>query len=74
MKPLQENEIRWYVTTGEPFDKAGGYGIQGIASFMIESIRGSYTNVVGLPVCELIQMLLRLQAITISELGFRISE
>jgi septum formation protein len=72
VKPLGEDEIRWYVRTGEPFDKAGGYGIQGIASFMIESIRGSYTNVVGLPVCELIQTLKRLGAIEISELGFRI--
>src|SRR4030067_772737 len=63
VKPLTEAEMRWYVQTGEPFDKAGGYGIQGIGSFMIESIRGSYTNVVGLPVCELIQILSRLGAL-----------
>ncbi|MEI9475829.1 MAG: Maf family protein [Deltaproteobacteria bacterium] len=74
VKPLTEAEMRWYVQSGEPFDKAGGYGIQGIGSFMIESIRGSYTNVVGLPVCELIQMLSRLGALTISELGFQIAE
>jgi septum formation protein len=74
VKPLTETEMRWYVQTGEPFDKAGGYGIQGIGSFMIESIRGSYTNVVGLPVCELVQMLSRLGAITISESGFRVAE
>ena len=74
VKSLTEAEMRWYVQTGEPFDKAGGYGIQGIGSFMIESIRGSYTNVVGLPVCELIQMLSRLGALTISECGFRIAE
>jgi septum formation protein len=74
VKPLTEDEVRWYVQTGEPFDKAGGYGIQGIGSFMIESIHGSYTNVVGLPVCELIQMLSRLGALTISEFGFRIAE
>lgn len=73
VKPLTEAEMRWYVRTGEPFDKAGGYGIQGIGSFMIESIRGSYTNVVGLPVCELIQMLSRLGALTISEFGFQIA-
>ena len=73
VKPLTEAEMRWYVQTGEPFDKAGGYGIQGIGSFMIESIRGSYTNVVGLPVCELIEMLSRLGALTISEFGFRIA-
>ena len=64
VKPLTRPEMEWYVKTGEPFDKAGGYAIQGIGSFMIESIRGSYTNVVGLPICELIQMLNRLGAIT----------
>ena len=74
MKPLTSAEMEWYVQTGEPFDKAGGYAIQGIGSFMIESIRGSYTNVVGLPLCELIQMLNRLGAITISEFGLRIAE
>jgi len=74
VKPLTEAEVKWYVRTGEPFDKAGAYGIQGIGSFMIESIRGSYTNVVGLPVCELIQMLSRLEALTISESGIQIAE
>ena len=74
MKPLTLAEIEWYVQTGEPFDKAGGYAIQGAGSFMIESIQGSYTNVVGLPLCELIQMLTRLGAITISERGLRIAE
>jgi len=74
MKPLTPVEIEWYVHTGEPLDKAGGYAIQGIGSFMIESIQGSYTNVVGLPICELIQMLNRLGAITISERGFRITD
>jgi len=72
MKTLSPTEMEWYVQTGEPFDKAGGYAIQGIGSFMIESIRGSHTNVVGLPLCELIQMLNRLGAIAISESGIRI--
>jgi septum formation protein len=71
MKTLSPIEMEWYIQTGEPFDKAGGYAIQGIGSFMIESIRGSYTNVVGLPLCELIQMLNRLGAIAISESGIR---
>jgi len=74
VKRLTQPEMDWYMKTGEPFDKAGGYAIQGIGSFMIESIKGSYTNVVGLPICELIQMLSRLEAITISELGIRIAE
>jgi septum formation protein len=71
VKRLTQSEIDWYIQTGEPFDKAGGYAIQGIGSFMIESIKGSYTNVVGLPICELIQMLSRLGALTISERGMQ---
>jgi septum formation protein len=66
VKGLTPDEIEWYVQTGELFDKAGGYAIQGIGSFMIKSIRGSYTNVVGLPLCELIQMLSRLGTIRIA--------
>jgi septum formation protein len=72
VKPLTPVEMKWYVNTGEPFDKAGGYAIQGIGSFMIESICGSYTNVAGLPLCELIETLDRLGAITLSEAGFQI--
>ena len=72
VKSLSPVEMEWYVQTGEPFDKAGAYAIQGIGSFMVESIRGSYTNVVGLPVCEVMEMLVRLGAITISESGIRI--
>ena len=47
--PMSEQEIAWYVGTGEPMDKAGAYGIQGLGSRFIEEIRGSYTNVMGLP-------------------------
>ena len=64
VKKLTQAEMEWYIKTGEPFDKAGGYAVQGIGSFMIESIKGSYTTVVGLPIYELIQMLSRLGAIT----------
>jgi septum formation protein len=48
--PLSDTEIAEYVASGEPMDKAGAYGIQGLASRFIERIDGSYTNVVGLPV------------------------
>ncbi|WDP93050.1 MAG: septum formation protein Maf [Desulfobacter sp.] len=62
-KPLSREEILWYAGTQEPYDKAGGYGIQGIGSFMVQEIAGSYSNVVGLPVCELIQTLAQLRVI-----------
>jgi septum formation protein len=52
-RDLTETEIRNYVATGEPMDKAGAYAIQGGAAHMVRSIAGSYTNVVGLPLCEL---------------------
>jgi septum formation protein len=47
---LTPGEVAWYVDSGEPFGKAGGYAIQGLASRFVDSIEGSYTNVVGLPV------------------------
>ena len=58
-KKLTDAEIKWYLQTGEPFDKAGAYAIQGIGTFLVKSIIGSYTNVVGLPVCEVIEFLTR---------------
>ncbi|HEV8259744.1 MAG TPA: Maf family protein [Burkholderiales bacterium] len=56
-RELSDDEIRRYVATGEPLDKAGAYGIQGKASLFIESINGSYTGVVGLPVFETARLL-----------------
>jgi len=53
MKPLTDGEIEAYVATAEPMDKAGAYAIQGGAAFMVRSLNGSYTNVVGLPMAEL---------------------
>ena len=47
---LSEEEIQWYVASGEPFDKAGGYAIQGLASRFVTRIEGCYFNVVGLPI------------------------
>jgi septum formation protein len=54
---MSESEIDWYVSTGEPMDKAGAYGIQGYASRFVERIEGSYSNVVGLPVQMVYKML-----------------
>jgi len=62
-KNLSSREIDWYLDTGEPFDKAGAYAIQGKAAFMIKEIRGSYTNVVGLPLTEVIEALQELGAV-----------
>lgn len=58
--PLSDQEIAWYISTGEARDKAGAYGAQGLASRFVERIDGSYTNVVGLPVplvCRLLDSL-----------------
>lgn len=59
MRALTDEEIDAYVQTGEPFDKAGGYAIQGAAEGFIEGIKGSFTNVVGLPLGRLRTLLLR---------------
>ncbi|MBM3299238.1 MAG: septum formation protein Maf [Deltaproteobacteria bacterium] len=52
IRELSPEQIEGYVRTGEPMDKAGAYAVQGIGSGIVESISGSYTNVVGLPLCE----------------------
>jgi len=62
-RPLLEQEIEGYVATGEPFGKAGSYAIQGMGAFMVASISGSYTNVVGLPLCAVIRALLETGAL-----------
>lgn len=54
---LTDRQIRAYIATGEPMDKAGAYGIQGRASVFVPGIRGDYYNVMGLPVCALAQIL-----------------
>ena len=55
--PMGESDVAWYVATPEPYDKAGGYAVQGLASRFVTAIDGSYANVVGLPV-ELVCRLL----------------
>ncbi|MCB9480711.1 MAG: septum formation protein Maf [Desulfobacteraceae bacterium] len=56
---LSFDEISWYISTKEPFDKAGGYGIQSKAASFATSIEGSYTNVVGLPLSQVIELMER---------------
>ena len=55
--PLTTAEIEWYVNTGEPFGKAGSYGIQGLGGAFVEEIRGCYFNVMGLPIAPLFKEL-----------------
>ena len=57
MTAIEEDNIRAYVMTGEPMDKAGAYAIQGIASRWVPRIQGDYSNVVGLPVALVYKML-----------------
>jgi septum formation protein len=59
-RPLESDEIRRYAATGEGLDKAGAYAVQGVGSFAVQRIEGSYANVVGLPVCEVVVALKRL--------------
>jgi septum formation protein len=69
MKSLTEEEIQGYVASGEPIDKAGSYAIQGLGAFMVERISGSYTNVVGLPLCALVKAFLATGALRVFPLA-----
>jgi septum formation protein len=55
--PLTEDQIEWYVATGEPLDKAGAYAVQGIGGAYVAEVGGSISNVVGLPLAESIALL-----------------
>ena len=61
-----ENVLKGYIQTGEPMDKAGAYGIQGVGAFLVQKICGSYTNVVGLPLTELVKYLKQTGAIELA--------
>jgi septum formation protein len=65
-RPLDDDEIGRYVASGEPMDKAGAYGIQGRAGMFIEYLAGSYSGVMGLPLCETAQLLKRFGYQTVS--------
>ena len=67
IKILLDEEIKGYIKTGESFDKAGAYAVQGIGMFMIEKVFGSPTNVIGLPVCEVVNALKQLGAVKFLE-------
>ena len=58
MRAFSEHELASYLATGESLDKAGGYGIQGSAGDIVESVDGCYTNVVGLPLCAVARLLM----------------
>lgn len=63
MRTSGETELKSYIATGEPNDKAGAYAIQGIGTFLVTGINGSYTNVVGLPVAKVLDALLSLNIV-----------
>jgi septum formation protein len=59
LAPLSEGLIGWYVQSGEPLDKAGAYAVQGLAGAFVAEVRGSISNVVGLPLAETLELLAR---------------
>jgi septum formation protein len=63
VKSLSDKEIDAYIATGEPFGKAGSYAIQGIGAFMVQEIKGDYSNVVGLPLHTIIKRMIEVGAL-----------
>jgi len=62
-REIPDDEMAWYIGSEEPYDKAGGYAVQGMGAFFIKEIHGSYTNVMGLPLCEVVDVLKGIGAI-----------
>jgi len=68
-RTISEDEMAWYLNSREPYDKAGAYAVQGMGAFFIREIRGSYTNVMGLPLCEVVDALKKLGAVRFDDGG-----
>jgi septum formation protein len=66
-REITPDEIVWYIGAPEPYDKAGAYAAQGMSASFIREIHGSYTNVIGLPLCEVVEKLRMVGAIEFSE-------
>lgn len=62
-REITDDEMDWYTGSDEPYDKAGAYAVQGMGALFIREIRGSYTNVMGLPLCEVVDALKRVSAV-----------
>jgi len=62
-REISGDEMAWYTGTSEPYDKAGAYAVQGMGACFVREIRGSFSNVVGLPLCEVFEALKRVNAI-----------
>ncbi|MGI6667259.1 MAG: Maf family protein [Bacillota bacterium] len=67
MSPLTQEEIDWYVGTGEPMDKAGSYALQGIGGMFVQNVNGDFSSVIGLPLPK-VYRLLRLAGVKLEEL------
>jgi len=61
-KPMTRVEIEKYLSVGESMDKAGAHAIQGVGGYVVDSLVGSYTNVVGLPLCQVVEMMVEMGA------------
>jgi septum formation protein len=68
-KTIEEDELEWYTGTPEPYDKAGGYAVQGMGGYFVREIHGSYSNVVGLPLTEVVTVLKNVGAATFLKTG-----